>query len=382
MSTKPISVSQLNTYLNRIISSDPILMNVCVSGEISNLTKHSSGHWYFSLKDKNSTVKCFLASSRVSHLRFDLDEGMEILAFGYVSVFEKGGYYSLNIRDIDIQGEGALQKAFEKLKTKLSDEGLFDEEHKRCLPEFPKKVGVVTSPTGAAIRDIITTIKRRNPLVDILLYPALVQGEGSGESLVTAIENMNSSFKDLDVLIVGRGGGSIEDLWAFNEEAVARAVYNSKIPIISAVGHEVDFVITDYVADVRAATPTAAAELAVPHINNYIDRINSCKPERVYSDLKSRVDIGLQNSKHAFDICSTSIQYMFSDYENRLKLLKMDLESYNPLSVLDKGYTAVKSTDGKWITDISEVNPGDKLDVLFKDGSLYCIVESKEFKDA
>ncbi len=382
MSTKPISVSQLNTYLNRIISSDPILMNVCVSGEISNLTKHSSGHWYFSLKDKSSTVRCFLSSSRVSHLRFDLDEGMEILVFGYVSVFEKGGYYSLNIRDVDIQGEGALQKAFEKLKAKLYDEGLFDEEHKKSLPEFPKKVGVITSPTGAAIKDIITTIKRRNPLVDVFLYPALVQGEGSGDSLVAAIETMNSSFKDCDVLIIGRGGGSMEDLWSFNEEAVARAVYHSKIPVISAVGHEVDFVITDYVADVRAATPTAAAELAVPHINNYIDRINACKPEKVYSDLKNRIDIGIRNFKYAFESCSTSIQYLFSDYENKLKLLKTDIESSNPLSVLNKGYAAVKSADGIWLTDISDVNPGDRLDVMFKDGSLHCMVETKEFKNA
>lgn len=381
MSIKPISVSQLNTYINRVISSDPILMNVCVNGEISNLTKHSSGHWYFSLKDKNSTLKCFLASSRVSHLRFDLDEGMEIIAYGYVSVYEKGGYYSFNIRDIDASGEGVLQQAFDKLKKKLSDEGLFDEDHKRILPLFPKKIGVITSPTGAAIRDIITTVKRRNPLVDVLLYPALVQGEGSAASLTEAIQNMNS-FSDVDVLIVGRGGGSMEDLWSFNEESVARAVYNSKIPVISAVGHEVDYVITDFVADVRAATPTAAAELAVPHINNFIDRINACNPKRVYSDLRARVDNGFLSIRHAMEVCNTSVQYLFSEKDNQLKLLKLDIDSNNPLAVLDKGYTAVKSPVGQWITHIDNINIGDAIDVIFKNGKLQCKVESKERKDA
>lgn len=382
MAVKPVSVSQLNSYISRVMSCDPILMNVSVQGEIANLTKHSSGHWYFSLKDNSSKINCFLASSRVEHLRFELDEGMEITAFGNVSVYEKGGYYSLNIRDVEIQGEGALQIAFEKLKKKLEEEGLFNEEHKRPLPEFPGKIGVITSPTGAAIRDIVTTVKRRNPLVDILLYPALVQGEGSAASISEAIENMNRSFPELDLLIVGRGGGSAEDLWSFNEETVARAVFNSDIPVISAVGHEVDTVITDYVADVRAATPTAAAELAVPHINNYLDRIYSCNPQRMYSSLTDRVDNGFIRLNHLCDICRSSLDLKMTEAEGSLRIIKSELESYNPLSVLSKGFAAVKDANGNWLTNAEKVNNGDRIQIILQDAKLNCLVESKEKYDA
>lgn len=378
MAVKPISVSQLNNYIGRVLSTDPLLMNVSVSGEIANLTKHSSGHWYFSLKDQNSKINCFLSSIRVSHLRFDLEEGMQIVAFGSVNVYEKGGYYSLNVRDVEPLGEGALQIAFEKLKQKLAKEGLFDEDHKKEIPEFPKKVGVITSPTGAAIRDIVTTIKRRNQMVDVLLYPALVQGDESAFSIVNAIENMNKYFKDIDVLIVGRGGGSIEDLWSFNEEMVARAIYDSKIPVISAVGHEVDTVIADYVADLRAATPTAAAELAVPHIDNYVDIINNCNPKRVYRELVDKVKYASETTLRLYKSCQDNLRIVVSEYENKLKLLKLDIDASNPLCVLEKGYSALKDESGNWITSIKSIKKGQRLSLVLKDGSAKVVVEAVE----
>lgn len=375
---KAVSVSQLNSYINRVLSTDPVLINVSVCGEIANLTKHSSGHWYFSLKDKNSNIKCFLASSRVSRLRFDLEEGMEIVALGSVSVYEKGGYYSLNVKDVEAQGEGALQKAFDALKKKLAEEGLFDEEFKKEIPEFPKRVGVITSPTGAAVRDIITTIRRRNPLVDVILYPALVQGDGSAASVCEAIENFNKAFSDIDVLIVGRGGGSMEDLWTFNEESVARAVFASKIPVISAVGHETDTVITDFVADLRAATPTAAAELAVPHIDNYIDRINNCAPQRMYSALKDRVDLGISRTDRLFDSIKSAINEILVSAESEVKLLKTEIDASNPLIVLDRGYAAVRDENGKWLNDVSKISIGSKLEILMRNGKLKVTVDATE----
>lgn len=379
--TKAVSVSQLNSYINRVLSTDPVLINVAVCGEIANLTKHSSGHWYFSLKDKNSNIKCFLASSRVYNLRFDLEEGMEVIAYGAVSVYEKGGYYSLNIKEVESKGEGALQKAFDALKKKLAEEGLFDEEIKKEIPYFPKKVGVITSPTGAAVRDIITTIKRRNPLVDVILYPALVQGDGSAASVCAAIEAFNKGFSDIDVLIVGRGGGSMEDLWTFNEESVARAVYASKIPVISAVGHETDIVITDFVADLRAATPTAAAELAVPHIDNYIDRINSCAPQRMYAALKDRVELAFTRTDRIFDSIKSSINNILVSAENELRILKTEIDASNPLIVLERGYAAVRDENGKWINDVSTVKTGSNLEILMRNGKLKVTVNAAEVKN-
>ncbi|MDO5441490.1 MAG: exodeoxyribonuclease VII large subunit [Bacillota bacterium] len=378
MAIKPVSVSQLNNYINRILSTDPILVNISVTGEISNLTRHSSGHWYFSLKDENSTVRCFLPRDRVKQLRFDIDEGMKIIAYGMISVYERGGSYSLNIKSIDVEGEGDLKKAFDLLFKKLSKEGLFDEDHKREIPEFPKTIGVVTSPTGAAIRDIVTTIKRRNPLVNLILYPALVQGPDAATTVVKGIEELNNNFKDIDVLIVGRGGGSAEDLWTFNEESVARAIYNSKIPVISAVGHEVDVLISDYVADLRAATPTAAAELATVDIAYYKDLINSCCPERMYYALKEKVYDKDNYIKNILESCNSSIKNLIINYSNELNLHKATIDGYNPLMQLDKGYAALKNEEGKWINSIKKVKVDDKVKVLLKDGELECLVLNKQ----
>ena len=266
MAVKPVKVSQLNGYIKRILQTDPILGNVSVVGEISNLKFHGSGHVYFSMKDEGSRLNCFLPSERAESLRYELSEGMEITASGYIYLYERGGSYSLNIRDIEVAGLGNLSIAFEKLKEKLGKEGLFDAEHKKEIPFFPEKIAVVTSESGAAIRDILKIIKNKNNYVDILIYPVLVQGPAAAGEIAEAICDINENCPDVDTIIVGRGGGAMEELWAFNEEIVARSIYNSNIPVISAVGHETDVTISDFVADRRAETPTAAANLAVPDL--------------------------------------------------------------------------------------------------------------------
>ena len=231
MAVKPVKVSQLNGYISRVLQTDPLLGILSVIGEISNLKYHGSGHVFFSLKDEKSTVNCFLAAGNLRHIRYELAEGMEIIAHGYISVYQAGGRYSLNIRDIDVAGQGDLAAAFEKLKEKLAAEGLFDEAHKKPLPEYPKKIAVVTSETGAAVRDIIKIIKRRNDVTSVLVYPVLVQGPDAAPDIAAAIEDINR-MDDIDIIITGRGGGSMEDLWAFNEEIVARSIYRSVIPVI------------------------------------------------------------------------------------------------------------------------------------------------------
>ena len=368
MAVKPISVSQLNRYIARVLGTDPILSALSVSGEISGLTRHSSGHWYFDLKDKSSKVRCFLHAARVQRLRFEIDAGMEVVVFGNINVYEPGGYYSFNVNDIQPVGEGALAAAFEKLRKKLEAEGLMDPAHKRAIPAFPRRIGVVTSPTGAAIRDIITTVKRRSPLVDILLYPALVQGEGSAATVCEGIKTLNEKFPKLDVIIVGRGGGSAEDLWTFNEESVARAVYGSAIPVISAVGHEVDTVMTDLVADLRAATPTAAAELAVPHAGNLRDRIAACSPEKSYELLNSKLQLGSARLLRLRESADSSVIAALTGFSSRLRLLKLDLDSSHPLGVLEKGYAAVKGEDGSWRTRAGMLKAGDEVELVFADG--------------
>ncbi|MBR6499939.1 MAG: exodeoxyribonuclease VII large subunit, partial [Firmicutes bacterium] len=252
MGLKPVSVSRLNAYIKRILQSDPILGNVSVIGEISNLKYHSTGHVYFTLKDEDSKISCFLSSEQRRHLRYELDNGMEITATGYIYLYERGGSYSLNVNNIEISGLGDLQIAFQQLKEKLQKEGLFDSKYKKPLPAFPKRIAVVTSATGAAVRDVISIISGRTQMTDILVCPCLVQGPEAARDIARTIEAVNAQCPDVDVMIVGRGGGSMEELWAFNEEIVARAIFLSKIPVISAVGHETDFTIADFVADRRA----------------------------------------------------------------------------------------------------------------------------------
>ena len=374
MQTKSITVSQLNRYIARVLSTDPILMSVAVKGEVSRITKHGSGNWFFDLKDSDSRISCFLPASRVSTLRYEVSEGMEFTVFGNINVFERSGSYSLFVTDIQAEGEGALAAAFEQLKKKLEAEGLFDPAHKKQLPAFPRKIGVVTSPTGAVIKDIAQTLRRRDPLVEILLYPALVQGPGSAATVCEGIKFFNEKRPDTDIIIIGRGGGSLEDLWTFNEESVARAVYASAIPVISAVGHESDHVISDLAADLRASTPTAAAELCAPHIDNLKDRVRSCSPAAVFDILLGRVELQetvLQRLKDGLDSAAVSrITYL----SNRLSIAAAELKANDPMSVLKSGYTAVKDADGCWRSKAEGLKAGDRITLVFRDGSAGCTV--------
>jgi exodeoxyribonuclease VII large subunit len=388
MPLKPVSVSQLNSYIKRVLASDPILSNVTVKGEISKLTRHSSGHWYFTLKDEYSKISCFLGADRVAQLRYDIDEGMEISATGSISVYERGGYYSFNIRSIELEGEGALKAAFDKLKARLEAEGLFDPAHKKPLPEFPRHIGVVTSPTGAAIRDIITTVKRRSPMVDILIYPALVQGEGAAATIADGIKALNrlsqefasEGKKPLDLIIAGRGGGSAEDLWAFNEEVVARTIYESELPVISAVGHEVDVLISDYAADLRAATPTAAAELAVPHIDGIKDILRNSSPERLFKYLEADLEMAEFNASQYMQQAKRAFEYALADIEHSLARLKNEIDAANPLAALEQGFALVRREDGSRAVSASEFVKGDSLTILFRDGSLKAEVLERTVK--
>lgn len=284
-----LTVQALTRYIKRKFDFDPHLQDVFVKGEISNYKKHTSGHLYFTLKDNKARILAVMFSSQAKKLRFEPENGMTVLLHGEVTVYEPSGQYQIYVKEMEPEGIGALYLAFEQLKEKLSKEGLFNKDRKKPLPLYPKTVGVVTSPTGAAIRDILTTIKRRYPIAKIIIYPALVQGNAAAASIVSAIETANSR-KEADLLIVGRGGGSIEELWAFNEEEVARAIFASEIPVISAVGHETDTTIADFVADLRAPTPTGAAELAVPNIDDLIERILNRKI-RLIRAIKERTNV-------------------------------------------------------------------------------------------
>lgn len=289
------SIKELNRFIKRLLENDDTLQNVWVRGEISNFTHHSSGHMYFTLKDADSRLKSIMFASYNQRLGFIPKEGTKVLACGNISVYERDGAYQFYVTQMQPDGIGSLYLAYEQLKKKLEAEGLFAPERKKPIPSFPRAIGVITSPTGAAVRDIIITLQRRYPSVPVLLYPVLVQGKQAAPSIVKAIETMNQ-LNEVDVLIVGRGGGSLEELWAFNEEIVARAIYASVLPVISAVGHETDFTIADFVADLRAATPTAAAELAVPHHLELAQRIAHLK-QRLYGGLSSRLDNGRERLK-------------------------------------------------------------------------------------
>ncbi len=374
---KPIKVSQLNNYINRIISSDPLLSRVAVKGEIANIKYHGSGHVYFTLKDEASKLNCFLSSDALRHVRYELDDGMEIVAEGYMSVYERGGYYSLNVRNIEIEGVGDLAAAFQRLKEKLQAEGIFDTAHKRPLPFFPEKVAIVTSETGAAIKDILKIIQNRNNYVDVLIYPVLVQGPGAAADISAAIGKINELFPETDVIIVGRGGGSIEDLWAFNEESVARAIYSSDIPVISAVGHETDFTIADFAADVRAETPTAAAALAVPDIAELKRYIVSLKENMLY-----HIKRNIQNKEAALGYFAPA--QLTQALAHRISLLQLKADScyeqltaLSPRNIMERGYGAIASLDGKPIISIKELQCGDRFKVLLWDGSVEATVDDR-----
>jgi exodeoxyribonuclease VII large subunit len=323
MEKRFLTVGALTKYIKRKFDADPHLHDCLVKGEISNFKQHSSGHMYFTLKDDKARILAVMFSSANRRIKFTPENGMKVLVRGDVSVYEGSGQYQIYVQEMQPDGIGDLHLAFEQLKEKLTKEGFFAVEHKKPIPKFPSTIGVVTSPTGAALRDIITTIKRRYPIAKILILPALVQGDQAAPSIADAINKANENEYGIDVLIVGRGGGSIEELWAFNEEVVARAIYQSRIPVISAVGHETDFTIADFVADLRAPTPTGAAELAVPHIDEWIERVLT-KQTRMMRVMKEKVY--LQKNKLDRIEKSYAFRYPHRLYEQKLQQLDRSTE--------------------------------------------------------
>ena len=394
-----LTVTALTKYIKYKFDHDHHLEEVLLEGEISNFKHNSRGHFYFTLKDENSQISATMFASYASKVKFEPENGMKVFVKGKVTVYEPSGTYQINVTEIKNDGIGDLYLAYEKLKKELAEKGLFNEEHKKNLPRFPKTIGVITSPTGAAIRDIINTISRRYPLCQVILYPAIVQGDDAKDNIVAQIKKANFD-NYADVLIVGRGGGSIEDLWAFNEPIVAYAIYDSKIPVISAVGHEIDFTIADFVADKRAATPTAAAELATPDIRvlkeNIIYDLNQILKRTKYifeerkmylASLDKRLDaLNPANTlKHKREILEGDvmrlnmlINQIITLKKHRFELLKKELDSKNPLSIMERGYSIVES-EGKIVTSINDVNVGQTMETKLMDGSIISkILEVKE----
>lgn len=389
MKINPISVTELNKYVKDRVAEDEFLNNVYVKGEISNFKHHYTGHMYFTLKDENSLIKCVMFKTSTATLNFVPKDGMKVLVLGTVSVFERDGVYQIYCKAMQEDGMGSLHIAYEKLKAKLEEEGLFDQSHKKPIPFMPKIIGVLTSNTGAVIRDIINVSTRRNPNVYIRLLPVPVQGEGAGIKIANAIRLMNEK-KLADVIIVARGGGSLEDLWPFNEEVVARAIYESELPVISAVGHETDFTIADFVADLRAPTPSAAAELAVADVEDLKYSINLYQ-RRLKMSLKRKTELmrlrfeKVMNSRvykeplSRINDCYLRIDRCMKAIENssikKLKDCKLEaakaitkLDTLSPLKTLTRGYCLTES-DGKVITKAEELKTGMEVDLRFQDGN-------------
>lgn len=368
MALKPITVTQLNHYISRVLTTDPLLGNLTVTGEISNLKYHSSGHLYFSISDENSKINCFFPAQYARGLHYELGDGLAVIIHGYLNVYKKGGTYTLFIRSIEIAGEGNLAMAFQMLKEKLDAEGLFDPAHKKPIPRFPRRIGIVTSNTGAAVRDIIKIIESRTSLTDMIVFPVLVQGSEAAADIAATIDMINRDFDDIDTLIVGRGGGSMEDLWAFNEEIVARAIYRSRIPVISAVGHEIDFTIADFVADRRAETPTAAAEMAVPDIRELMQRAESWQ-NSLMADLKKKVSYADLRAEKRFAEMRHVLQGRVNAYRHELESCRLLLDENHPYRVLRKGYAVLEDAAGRNLASIGDLRDGQSYRLKLKDGS-------------
>ena len=421
MNIKYVSISDLTRYIKAKFDMDHHLNKVYIKGEISNFKHHTRGHLYFTLKDENSRIAALMFASSAAKLNFNPEDGQKVLVCGRISVYEATGNYQIYVESMEQDGIGNLYLEFEKLKKKLKEKGMFDEAHKKPIPKYPKRIGIITAPTGAAIRDILSTIKRRYPICETILFPALVQGENAKESIVKQINTAQDY--DLDVIICGRGGGSIEDLWAFNEEIVAEAIYNCKIPIISAVGHEIDFTIADYVADLRAPTPTGAAEMAVPNYLDIINLINQYKirlnegvnntikknqvrldnitssfvlknPMSLYEIKEQKLDNlidslnkliknKLDNSKTRYlNIISSNIlkepTNLFIKKQHQFEILLNKVQILNPMSLLDKGYSVVKK-DNKTIKDIKDININDEINITLSKGIINAkVIERKD----
>ena len=378
MALRPVTVSQLNEYINRVLTTDPLLGNISVKGEISNLKYHGSGHVYFSMVDESAKINCFFASSYVKNLPYELSNGAEVVVNGYINVYKKGGTYTLFVKNVDVSGKGNLSTVFDLLKNKLQQEGLFDSKYKKAIPPFPEKVGILTSDTGAAVEDIIKIIKSRTAMTDVMVFPVLVQGFGAAEDIAYTIEAVNKNFPDIDVLIVGRGGGSAEDLRAFNEEILARAVFASQIPIISAVGHETDFSICDFVADLRAETPTAAAEKAVPDDMALIQALEGYKQE-LNRNLNNRLAyLKLWDYGQLSDMRNTLLRKIDA-LKHTLEKQILTLDENNPSNILSKGYGILQDFSGKIISSGDDIRTDTQYRLHLKDG-IYEITLSKVSK--
>ena len=369
MALRPVSVTQLNDYIGRVLQTDPLLGNISVIGEISNLKYHSSGHVYFSLIDERSKVNCFLPSSYGQTLPWRLGDGMEVVVRGYINVFKKGGTYTLFVRSLAVSGDGSLAAAFQLLKDKLQQEGIFDQAHKKPIPVFPKKVGIVTSETGAAVRDILKIIQSRTKMTDVIVFPVLVQGEGAAADISAMLDYINENYTDIDTLIVGRGGGSMEDLWAFNEEPVARAIYRSRIPVISAVGHETDFTISDFAADKRAETPTAAAEMAVPNDDKLKEKLEWHR-ENLLLQLENKVQYHrLRADRYRLDL-QVLLRGRLDTFRHALEKKRLILEENSPKRLLARGYAVVETAEGRMVSSVSEVQEGSDYRIRMQDGDV------------
>lgn len=390
-----LSVKQLNTYVKNLVESDMRLSNVSLCGEISNFKNHySSGHWYFTLKDSDAQIRCVMFNSYASRVLFDVSDGMRVVLRGRVSIYERDGQFQFYAEEMRHEGEGDLALAFIKLKEKLEKEGLFSPDNKRSLKPFPNKIAIITSDTGAAVRDILNITSKRYPICDILLCPAAVQGENAVGSMINMLERIYAR-DDIDTIIIGRGGGSIEDLWCFNSEELARKIYESPIPVISAVGHETDFTICDFVADVRASTPSHAAELAVPDVRflhssllDYQKKFKSLLSSK-YMISKARFDVAKQNRYFMspklyfeelilkIDSLTDSTYRLFNnkvaECENRLSSVLISLDALSPVKTLLRGY-AVVTAENKQIRSISDLHAGEDIKLKFADGQADCRV--------
>lgn len=374
---KPITVSQLNNYIDILMRGNSTLSNLKITGEITGYKNHSSGHKYFSIKDDSAKVNCFLSKNRSAYLRFEPDDGMNVEIIGFVSVYKPNGTYSIFVNSMKPAGDGAMAMAFEALKQKLEAEGLFNSEYKKDIPKFASHIGVITSGDGAAIEDIISTISNKNDRVKISIFPSLVQGPEAANDVSEKIRKANRIYPDMDVLIVGRGGGSREDLWAYNEEALARAVFESKIPIISAVGHETDFTICDMVADYRAETPTAAAEKAAYNSFELIEYLND-RATLLKDSLSGRSKIVERQIELSISALRREIENLLIRLNHKCQNSALTLEANNPESILKRGYSLAADYGQNIIESVNDVEVGEKITVTLHDGKLFCLVEDKE----
>lgn len=400
MKLRALDISEVNSYIKRILINDAVLYNIKVRGEISNFKLHSSKNAYLTLKDEDSKINCVIFKSNYDE-KLRLEDGMKIIANGYISVYERDGSYQLYIDSVELDGIGNLYIEFNKLKDKLSKEGLFDSKYKKSIPHMPKSIGVVTSETGAVIRDIINVIKRRYPKINIKLYPVSVQGKKSSVEICEGIRFFNNA-NNVDIIIIGRGGGSIEELWSFNEEIVAREIFKSVIPIISAVGHETDFTIADFVSDMRAPTPSAAAEIATPSLDEVYYRLQNIK-DRMNKSLNNQYVI----NKHKIEYVFERINVYMNSYVIKDKIIQIDtiydkivnrasdiltlkreelknngaiLHSISPLATMNRGYSIVEKNNNL-VTSIKELKENDYIEVRIKDGSIDCTIEKIKIKE-